>query len=237
MNLGPCISRRNNVSETDPRLMTGEEIVFRTAKHWIAPLSDSWKAVLLILGAVVLSWLEPDASSGLLGFISRVIELLKLGLFFGGLGWIVYNIVAWRTADYTVTNQRVLGKEGLIRSRETDSLLTSISDVRMKVSAVGKGLKYGDLTLLSASGESGADTFTSVRDVETLKKTILEQKIAAMNAAPMAAAAAMAAATPVAAAPQADAMATLASLGQLRDSGVITPEEFEAKKAELLGRI
>jgi hypothetical protein len=26
-------------------------------------------------------------------------------------------------------------------------------------------------------------------------------------------------------------------LGQLRDQGLITPEEFEAKKAELLGRI
>jgi hypothetical protein len=32
-------------------------------------------------------------------------------------------------------------------------------------------------------------------------------------------------------------MAVLASLAQLRDSGAITPEEFESKKAEILARI
>ena len=30
---------------------------------------------------------------------------------------------------------------------------------------------------------------------------------------------------------------TLGSLAALRDSGAITPEEYEAKKTELLGRI
>lgn len=34
-----------------------------------------------------------------------------------------------------------------------------------------------------------------------------------------------------------DAMAQLEQLGDLRDRGVITPEEFERKKAELLSRI
>jgi uncharacterized membrane protein YeaQ/YmgE (transglycosylase-associated protein family) len=34
-----------------------------------------------------------------------------------------------------------------------------------------------------------------------------------------------------------DAMAQLERLAALRDRGAITPEEFEAKKAELLGRI
>jgi uncharacterized membrane protein YeaQ/YmgE (transglycosylase-associated protein family) len=34
-----------------------------------------------------------------------------------------------------------------------------------------------------------------------------------------------------------DAIAELEQLGDLRDRGVITPEEFEAKKAELLSRI
>jgi uncharacterized membrane protein YeaQ/YmgE (transglycosylase-associated protein family) len=34
-----------------------------------------------------------------------------------------------------------------------------------------------------------------------------------------------------------DAMRRLRELGKLRDAGVITPEEFETKKAELLSRI
>ena len=32
-------------------------------------------------------------------------------------------------------------------------------------------------------------------------------------------------------------MAAIKSLGELKDAGMLTPEEFEAKKAELLKRI
>jgi hypothetical protein len=37
--------------------------------------------------------------------------------------------------------------------------------------------------------------------------------------------------------PQVDVMDQLAKLGQLRDAGVLTEEEFAAKKADLLGRL
>jgi hypothetical protein len=43
-----------------------------------------------------------------------------------------------------------------------------------------------------------------------------------------------AAPTPVAAA-EPDYMAELEQLGQLRDQGILTPEEFEAKKKQILG--
>jgi hypothetical protein len=36
---------------------------------------------------------------------------------------------------------------------------------------------------------------------------------------------------------RADPIEQLRRLGELRDAGVVTPEEFEAKKAELLGRL
>jgi hypothetical protein len=49
--------------------------------------------------------------------------------------------------------------------------------------------------------------------------------------------AAPAGARPVAAAPSTDALEQLRKLGDLRKAGVLTDTEFEAKKAELLGRI
>lgn len=221
-------------------LMSGEEIKFETKKHWFAPLADSMWAILMIIGALVLSWLEPDASDGVMGFIGRVIELIKLGLFLGGLGWIVYNIVAWRTAIYKVTNLRVLMHEGLVRSREADTLLTSISDVRSKIPFLGKIFGFGSIEIFTASGSAGADEYTTVRDVESLKRAILEEKMSGSGGPELtrALSAAVAGSTPAAAAQaQPDAMATLEQLGKLRDSGVITAEEFEAKKQELLSRI
>jgi Short C-terminal domain len=41
----------------------------------------------------------------------------------------------------------------------------------------------------------------------------------------------------VAATPESEVMANLEGLAKLRESGAITPEEYEAKKAELLTRI
>jgi uncharacterized membrane protein YdbT with pleckstrin-like domain len=227
------------MADIDAKLLTGEEVVFQTKKHWFAPLSDSIWAILMILGSFVVAWLQTDATTGIVGFANRILGLIELGLFLGGVGWIIYNIVAWTTAQYAVTNRRVFAKEGLIHSRSTDTLLTSVSDVRTAVPFFGKMLGFGKISIMSASGESGADTFTSVRKVEDFKQQILEQKTA--NPGPAAggvAAPAPGAPTSAAALPPAsDGMATLTGLAKLRDEGAITPAEYEAKKQEVLSRI
>jgi hypothetical protein len=231
------------MDDIDTRLISGEEVVFRTTKHWMAPLADSTWAILMVLGAVLLSWVQPQGTEGIVGFANRIIDLAKLGLFLGGLGWIAFNVVAWRTAQYHVTNRRVLGQDGLVRRRSTDTLLTSVGDVRLSTSAVGRMLGYGDIRIMSSSGEPGADSFTTVRDVLSFKKHVLEQKAGShalgMSAPqPASAAAAPAASAAPPAPPSAsDAMATLAELARLRDAGAITAEDYEAKKSELLDRI
>src|SRR5262245_26292741 len=114
---------RAHMSESDPRFISGERLVYTTRKHWGSLLTDSIWAILMVAGSFVLAWVQPDNSGGILGFLSRVIDLVRLGLFLGGCGWFIYNIVAWRTAEYTVTSLRVLGHEGLVRRRSTDTLL------------------------------------------------------------------------------------------------------------------
>src|SRR6187397_2377612 len=120
------------IEEPDPRLMTGETVVFKTDKHWFAPVADSTMAILAIIGALVLAWLQTDQTTGLIGFGNRVLNLVEIALFLFGVGSIIYNIIAWRSAKYLVTNHRVLGDEGLLRKRSTDSLLSSIADVRYR---------------------------------------------------------------------------------------------------------
>jgi uncharacterized membrane protein YdbT with pleckstrin-like domain len=234
------------MAQTDSRLIAGEEIVFRTSKHWLAPIADSWKAVLLIIASLVLAWLQTPQTDGLIGFGNRVLGLLESVLMLGGILLIVYNLISWRSAKYIVTNMRVLGQEGLAHKRETDSLLASIADVRTRSSFIGRLFHYGSINIISASGEAGADTFSTVRDYETFKKRILEQKMAApatpavpdmaMYAQMQAAAGnghSAEAATPHGAA----VFTTLAVLASLRDAETITPEEYEAKKVEMLARI
>jgi hypothetical protein len=62
----------------------GEQIIFTTRKHWAALVTDSGWAILMLVGSFALAWVQPDTSSGVLGFLSRSIELIRLGLFLGG---------------------------------------------------------------------------------------------------------------------------------------------------------
>jgi hypothetical protein len=228
------------MSDSDPRLISGERIVFSTNKHWAALLIDSAWAIVLILASFALAWVQPDTSTGVLGFFSRIIELIRLGLFFGGCGWIAYNAVAWRTAEYSVTNRRVLGHEGLLRRRFTDTLLTSVSDIRTIIPALGRVLGYGHIRIISSAGEAGMDTFTAVHGADVFKQQVLEQKAGSAaiadgqpTPAPSGAPAAPPSSTDVAL----EAAKLLGELAQLRDAGAITEDEYQAKKAEWLARI
>jgi hypothetical protein len=194
----------------------------------------------MVLGSFILGLVQPDATTGLLGFLARSIELIRLGLFFGGVGWIIYNIVAWRTAEYAVTNKRVFCQEGLVRRRSSDTLLTSLSDVRTSTPAIGRALGYGSITLMSSSGGAGEDAFTTVRDVDAFKHQILVQKTTPTSV-PNATAATNGASHSPGQAPQVpnglDVTDTLERLAKLRDAGAITPEDYNSKKAELLSRL
>ena len=206
----------------------------------MAPVADSKWAILLLLGALLLAWLAPENNGAITGFLADAMGFIKVVLLIGGIGSIAYNIVAWRTASYSVTNRRVLGRDGLIRRRSTDTMLASVNDVQLETSVLGRSLGYGDIKIMSSSGRVGADAFTSVQHVDEFKQHVMEAKegLSPVPAPPSPAppsAAPSAPATPSANAT--DVTATLASLAQLRDAGAITSEEYEAKKAELLDRI
>ena len=235
------------MSDFDGQLIAGEEVVARTTKHWIAPVADSKWAFVAIIGVIILAWLQGDQTDGIMGFLNRIMGLVELALVLGSVATIGYAIVAWRTAEYGVTNQRVIGHDGLLRRRNYDTLLSSISDVKSLVPALGRALGYGNLKIMSASGEAGADTLTAMRDVEAFKKAIIEQKTgSAVTVQRQGTAQAIAAAqathgTPAAAPPaaptSAEVVATLGELAKLRDAGAISAADYEAKKVELLARI
>ena len=224
-------------------LITGETIVFESKKHWMAPIRASLTAILLIVGAAFVRWLSPSGD-GFFGTIGGLLDLLALGLFFVGLGWIVYNVVLWRTAEFAVSNMRVLREEGLVSHRSSTTLLSGLSDVKSNVGFLGGKLGYGDISLLTQSGGAGQDTFLCITKPIEFRNAVMNQKVAEQTAPAPAAAAAAGAAPAASAAPagppamtSAEAAAAIASLADLRDRGAITPEEFEAKKAELLARM
>ena len=220
-------------------LLAGETVAFSTTKHWFAPLRDSAIPILLLIGAYLVSVVAPNPD-GILSFVGTLFDWLRLGLLIVGIGWIVYNIVVWRTAVFAVTNRRVIREEGLVSRRSSATILSTVTDVQSRVPMLGGPLGFGDLVIFTQSGEAGADRFKTITDPKTFRDRMLNAKIAAEApaAAPATSAPVATPPAPVPAAPTGDdQLQTLARLAELRDSGAITPEEYEAKKTELLSRI
>ncbi len=224
-------------------LIANETIDFSTEKHWMAPLRDSWIPLLMLLGAFFVNWLSPDADTGIAGTVGNLMDLVRLGLFVGAVGWIAYNIIVWRTAEFAVTNLRVIREEGFVSRRASATLISGISDVQSKVGLLGKSLGYGDLQIFTQSGNAGADRFSTIRNAEAFRSAIMTRKMADSSRGPAVATVAAAPGSTTGPAPAAapaapaDPAAALNSLADLRDRGAITAEEYEAKKAELLARM
>jgi uncharacterized membrane protein YdbT with pleckstrin-like domain len=236
-------------------LIDGESIVFESRKHWMAPIRASLVAALMIIGAWLLWLIAPGGGEGLFGSITGVLgslmDLAALVLFVAGIGWIIYNVVAWRTAEFAVTNMRVVREEGLASRRNSTTLLSSLSDVKTNIGFLGGRLGYGDVVILTQSGGAGIDRFLAITTPAEFRNAVMTQKMQPAGAPDQATEAAPTVAPPTAepAAPaeptaavrpamtSAEAADALGRLADLHERGVLTDEEFEAKKTELLSRM
>jgi len=244
----------------DGLLVTGETVIRREQQHWILPFYIAGKWVALAFGVFVASfllnwWLIPSGGGGFFGtiasFVSGVFTLITIVALLIAVVGFVWSALRWRSQEYVLTDQRVVHVRGVITKQSSDSVLESLSDAKIEIPFLGRMMGWGNLVLMTAN-ESGNERMLALRDPIGFKKAVLEAKTArtlrmttaAYTASGVAAAAAAPApaAAPVAPPPRPvssseDVTKTLTALAGLRDSGAITPEEYDAKKKELLDRI
>jgi hypothetical protein len=255
------------MSYADDLMSTGEQIQYRTKQHPAIFVYGARYAILAVIIAALLFWLASGMdSSGVSGTIRSVLGYATLVLFVGGIGVAIWTALRYVNQEYVLTNRRVIQVSGVLNRKAADSSLEKINDAMLRQSFFGRMLDYGDLTVLTAS-ESGVDAMKMLRSPIEFKKRMLDAKHAfevgmeregwapsppIREAGPVPGAAGVAAnpaaapstttppPSPAPAAPKAnpdEVTRTLASLADLRDRGAITPEEYEAKKADLLARL
>ncbi len=113
---------------------------------------------------------------------------------------------------------------GLTRQALEDYPLRSISSVQSKA-----GMATGELTV-HASGNNATITHIVKPDLKFLADALRQHLAAPAASSP-------GAASPAPAAAKDDVMDQLRKLAELRDAGIVTPEEFDAKKKDLLARM
>jgi membrane protein YdbS with pleckstrin-like domain len=230
----------------DSLLASGERVVRRAHQHWFVFVANARFAVFALIAAVVLTALRVWLNGT--GVIWDILGWVTLAVFVFGILSFLWSILRFRNEEYLITNRRLIHAEGVVNKKTTDSSLEKINDAILTESMFGRMFGFGDLDVLTAS-EEGIERLRMLRDAKDFKKAMIEAKheleievtrptMPPLRSEPVAPAPAP---VPAPAPERVDTAeevgAALTRLGELRDQGLITPEEFEAKKTDLLGRL
>jgi uncharacterized membrane protein YdbT with pleckstrin-like domain len=227
------------MSYAESLMAKDEKILYRGRQHWLAPISDSLRPIVLVLVGLVILFLATLWKAT--GTVWQIMAGISALLIIVGIVWIAIVYLTWRAEEYIITGRRVLKIEGLLDKKSGDSSLDKINDAVLKQGLLARMLRYGDLEILTANDDA-IDRYQMLAHVVDFKKAMLNAKndledgYRGAASSPSSAAAAPSVTSGKSSSSD-DVTATLAKLADLRDKGAITPADYEAKKAELLGRL
>ncbi len=203
-----------------------ERILLECRQHWFVFVRNIFVEGLTIVGIVVL--------------ISLILFVLALGTTYP---WVVYgyalvifpiislvfDFFQWWNRKYIITDFRVIQISGIINKDVIDSALEKINDVKLTQSFFGRIFNFGTIEILTAS-EIGINMIRTLGSPIRFKTTMINAKEAMDNGD----SGRRGGAVPKVAN---DIPSMIAQLDNLRLQGILSSEEFQVKKEELLKRL
>jgi len=195
-----------------------EKIILVTRQHGFVLFSSIAAEIvvtLIVIAAFVTMTLANPVAA--FGFLLALIPLAIM----------TRDILVWNNHQYIVTNRRVIQISGVINKNVIDSSLEKVTDIKMTQSFFGRLFDYGDVEILTAS-EIGVNLFTRIGNPVKFKTAMLnaKEKLGYEGAGSRGPS------------PRPDSIpALIAALEELRKKGIVTEEEFKAKKKELLAKM
>jgi uncharacterized membrane protein YdbT with pleckstrin-like domain len=197
-------------------LAENEQILLEAHQHWFVLFGKIFLEILLI-GILI------AASLGFSAYYP--VAIYGLALILLPLIGILMDVLTWRNKAYIVTNRRVIQISGVLNKDVVDSSLEKVNDVKMSQSFLGRIFGYGDVEILTAS-ELGVNLFHQIAEPVEFKTAMLnaKEKMGYDELGAMAHTAA-------------DIPTMIEKLDLLRKRGVLSEDEFQRKKAELLAKL
>jgi uncharacterized membrane protein YdbT with pleckstrin-like domain len=197
-----------------------ERIILVTRQHWFMLVKSIVLEILLIFIIIAIAIGTKVIFSQytwLIAITGTVVLLIPLAT-------MIRDVLDWSNRRYIVTNRRVIQISGVFGKDVIDSSLEKVNDVKLDQSFLGRLFNYGDIEILTAS-ELGANLFKRIGEPIRFKTAMINAKEQlerggesgfkeAVNLPEM-----------------------IAELDQLRQKGILTEEEFQNKKTELLKKI
>jgi hypothetical protein len=222
-------------------LATGERVLLVRQRHWLTFLeAGRWFVLALGIGVIVALLDQAVPDDGVVGFLGTLLDWGFALFFLIGLAGVGWYFLVWRVERYLVTTRRVIEAGGVINKYSRDTSLDAITDMIVGHPWLGRIVGYGEIDLLTAS-EAGTSKIRFLPEADGFKKSLLDAKhehdldVGGGRVLQEAVASAQPAKDHNLSADELDS--ALSRLGELRDRGLLTQSEFDAKKRELLDRL
>jgi uncharacterized membrane protein YdbT with pleckstrin-like domain len=199
--------------------MLGEhEVILKVSRqHWFVLVQSALLEIFLaiiIIAAVALLGISLQLTLAWFGLVLLIIPVIGLAV----------DVINWSARKYVVTDRRVMQIAGVFNKKITDSSLEKVNDVQMVQSFWGRLFGFGDIQILTAS-ELGANMFRKIGDPVHFKTAMLNAKEQIENPDQSDNGKSL------------DIPGLISQLDELRQQGVLSDEEFQRKKSELLAKL
>lgn len=204
-------------------LNDGEEVALDLRPHW-------WyfsRHILTGIPLLVLLVLVAKADNTPLWWVWAVLALVWAG-------WLGIQYLNWTFTHFVVTSSRVIFRTGVLSKHGVEIPMDRVANINFNQSIWERVIGAGDLEIESA-GKDGQSKFDDVWHPDAVQQEIYRAMEGHARTRASYGAGAPAAAPP--SAQSASLPEQLQQLADLRDRGVLTTAEFEAKKAQLLERM
>lgn len=168
------------MSYVDSLLGSHETVLRRVHRHPLVMARAVFEALLLTAGGAalclgiqaVLPQILPLPTELAWGLVALAVAPFAVAVVI-----LVHEWLRWRTDVVLLTNHRLISVTGVLNKSTMDSSLTKINDTRLEQSLLGRVLRYGHLSVLTAAENEAADErMEMLADPAELKRQLIEAK-------------------------------------------------------------
>lgn len=197
-------------------LNEGEDVVLDLRPHWSTLFVPVAALVVVVAGAIGASVADAPSWTGY-----PILAIVALTFV-----WLVLRWLRWTTTNFTVTNDRIVYRSGVLAKKGREIPLDRVNDISFAQSVFERVIGAGDLMIESA-GQQGQERYTDIPHPSKVQNVIYREMERFRGR-------------------EADRQSgrhelsvpeQLEKLDELRQRGVISQAEFDEKKAQLLERM
>jgi uncharacterized membrane protein YdbT with pleckstrin-like domain len=195
-------------------LNDGEDVILDLKPHW-STLAKPVAVLVVVLAATIAGYvMKPPV-----GLVLAVLLLVTAG-------WVGIRVLRRNATNFVVTTDRLIYRSGVIAKHGKEIPLGRVNDISFRQSVFERLIGTGDLSIESAGAQS-RETFGDIPRPSVVQNEIYRQMEASASRHADRAAGQRDLSVPE----------QLEQLDELRQRGIISQAEFDAKKQKLLDRL